>query len=161
MTFDAAKLNRLYQFCLALTGHPANAQDVLQSAIERYLQQRKNVDEPMAYIRQTARHLFYDQLRRQRCLRFETLTDPDLYEGVEQQLDAWLIDQQSVAHIYTLLTPQERESLFLWAVEGMTAQEIADQLGEARGTILSRLHRIRQRLKALDSDVSEGQHHGR
>ena len=45
-----------------------------------------------------------------------------------------------------MLEPLERELLFFWAVEGCTAQEIADRTDSPRGTVLSRIHRLRQKI---------------
>lgn len=160
MTFDAATLNQLFRYCLALSNDSADAQDLLQSAIEAYLRRPGSVSQPVAYIRQSARNRFYDQWRRHQRLRFESLVNPDLVAGVEQDLERAMIDQQAVAAINDLLSPQERECVFLWAVEGLTATEIAEQLGEPRGTILSRLHRLKQRLQRSGFWFAEGQHYG-
>jgi len=45
------------------------------------------------------------------------------------------------------LRPEEREALYLNTVEGYTAVEIGAMTGEPRGTVLSRLHRARERLR--------------
>jgi len=47
------------------------------------------------------------------------------------------------------LRPVERESLFLSAVEGYTAQKIADFTQQPRGTILSLIHRARKKVSSL------------
>ena len=47
------------------------------------------------------------------------------------------------------LRPDERETLFLAVVEGYTAQEIADMTQRPRGTILSLLHRTKEKLRNL------------
>lgn len=58
-------------------------------------------------------------------------------------LDA--MDQQLATGIREL--PAEFASpLLMWAVEGFSYQEIADTLGIPIGTVMSRLHRARQRL---------------
>lgn len=52
----------------------------------------------------------------------------------------------------------ESEVLYYWAIEGMTTQEIADQIDVPRGTVLSRLYRIRKRFdtKAENNELSGG-----
>jgi len=50
--------------------------------------------------------------------------------------------------MFQFLNPVEREILHLWAVEGMTTAQIAEQLDTPRGTVLSRIYRMRQRLIA-------------
>ena len=44
------------------------------------------------------------------------------------------------------LDPLERELLFLWAVEGYTARELGEATECSRGTVLSRLHRLRKKI---------------
>ena len=58
-----------------------------------------------------------------------------------------MIDQQHIAIILKELAPKERELLFLWAVEGNTVQELADRTNTSRGTLLSRLSRLKKRLQ--------------
>jgi RNA polymerase sigma-70 factor (ECF subfamily) len=50
------------------------------------------------------------------------------------------------------LRPEEREALFLHGVEGYTASEISRLTGQPRGTVLSLLHRARQRLLKLSEN---------
>ena len=45
------------------------------------------------------------------------------------------------------LRPDEREALYLNIVEGYTAKEIGRMTRESRGTILSRIHRAREKLR--------------
>jgi RNA polymerase sigma-70 factor (ECF subfamily) len=47
------------------------------------------------------------------------------------------------------LRPEEREALFLHEVEGYTASEISRMTGQPRGTVLSLMHRARERLLKL------------
>ena len=49
----------------------------------------------------------------------------------------------------------EREILYYWAIEGMTAQEISRQIDTPRGTVLSRLYRLRKKFET-DSEQSVG-----
>ena len=54
------------------------------------------------------------------------------------------------------LRPEESEALYLNVVEGYTASEISEQTGSPRGTILSLIHRAREKLaKALGSKFRE------
>ncbi len=47
-----------------------------------------------------------------------------------------------------------REVLLLWAVEGLKYREIADVLGVALGTVMSRLYRARQTLSGQLADLA-------
>ena len=71
----------------------------------------------------------------------ESLSEsPDIDEAV---------DAQALHRALGTLRPDERETLFLAVVEGYTAQEIADMTQRPRGTILSLLHRTKEKLRNL------------
>jgi RNA polymerase sigma-70 factor (ECF subfamily) len=55
-----------------------------------------------------------------------------------------------------LLDPRLRETLLMVVMEGLTAQEAADKLGVPMGTVLSRLHRARDRLRETLNDSRFG-----
>jgi RNA polymerase sigma-70 factor (ECF subfamily) len=61
-------------------------------------------------------------------------------------LEDIVIAEHEVEAIMAMLEPLEHELLFFWAVEGYTAQEIADRTDSTRGTVLSRIHRLRQKI---------------
>jgi RNA polymerase sigma-70 factor (ECF subfamily) len=65
--------------------------------------------------------------------------DPRVMEDI-------VIAEHEVAALMAMLEPLERELLYCWAVEGYTAQEIADWTDSPRGTVLSRIHRLRQKI---------------
>jgi RNA polymerase sigma-70 factor (ECF subfamily) len=55
---------------------------------------------------------------------------------------------REVAAALAELRREDRETLFLSAIVGLTHSEIAEALGVAEGTVGSRLHRARSRLVA-------------
>lgn len=161
MNFDRDMLNTLFHYCLALTGEREEARDLLHNALESYLRnQHADIQHPMAYIRRIARNRYYDQLRRLGVVRFESLPDTDIHPANERELEQIMIDQLTARQLWRQLNPAEREVIFLWAVEGLSASEIALQLGQPRGTILSRLRRLRLRLETDFPGLAEGGHHG-
>ena len=54
-------------------------------------------------------------------------------------------DQELKAAVNTL-SPDYREVLLLWALEGLSYKEIAEVCGCAIGTVMSRLYRARQQV---------------
>lgn len=145
MTFSRGELDQLFRYCLALTAHRQDAQDLLHGALERFLTSRVDVQSPVAYIRRVARNQFYDQLRRNRVVSFEPLPEAEMPEASERDIEDIVIDELTLRAVWHEMTPQEREVMFLWAVEGYSASEIALQLAQPRGTVLARMRRARQR----------------
>lgn len=41
------------------------------------------------------------------------------------------------------LKPDEREIFYFWAIEGMSTAQVAEQLETPKGTILSKIYRMR------------------
>ena len=153
--FDAADLNHMYRYCAALTGDPSSAYDLLQDGLERYLRSDPSrVETPMALLRRIVRNRHID------LCRTDHDKDRDSLEALDRQavdigfatLENMVVAEQEVERIWAMLAPRERELLHLWALEGYTAQEVADLLGQPRGTVLSRIHRLRKRLERWRRD---------
>ncbi|MGF1645274.1 MAG: RNA polymerase sigma factor [Thiotrichales bacterium] len=153
--FDGDTLNRLYRYAYSLTGHRSEAEDLLQDALERYLRAgQKSVDNPLAYVRRILRNCFIDGLRRKDLHPVTLLPDEVGPQDIDMRtLESIMVDQDLLASIWQRLAPLEREILYFWAVEGMSAQEVANELGTPRGTILSRIHRLRARLREESNDL--------
>jgi len=149
---DRATLDRLLRYCLSLTAQRDDALDLLHNAVERVLKTDvSGIKAPEAFIRTTARNLFFDQYRRAR--RFPEVTMDEVPEVAldERALADMVVDQLTLRQVWAQLSAAERETVFLWAVDGLSATEIALQLGQPRGSVLSRLHRLRQRLRAMET----------
>ncbi len=142
-------LQSLFRYGFSLTHDEDAACDLLQDALEISL--RKVPDRAgaaMAYVRSIMRHRFIDQYRREN--RHPTVSlDDDENQPVDidpRVLEDVVIAEHEIESIMAMLAPLERELLFFWAVEGCTAQEIAERTDSPRGTVLSRIHRLRQKI---------------
>jgi len=65
----------------------------------------------------------------------------------DSSMDDVLIYQQDVQRLTENLSSEENELLYLWAVEEHTTEEIAKIYKQPKGTILSKLHRLKKRLR--------------
>jgi RNA polymerase sigma-70 factor (ECF subfamily) len=149
--FDRAMLNRLYRYCLALTKHEAAAYDLLQDGLERYLRSAPaDPDDPMALMRRILRNRFIDGLRNrgEQLLDEATSLEPECLAIGFGSLEDIAIATQTLEQIWDRLGPFDRELLLLWALEGRTAREVAELQAVPHGTVLARIHRLRQRLLA-------------
>lgn len=90
--------------------------------------------------------------------RFSGTDLPDLPEDVDSP-ETQAIDRQLGEHLAVLLAAlpdTKRVPLLLFETEGFTVGEIAEMLGEPRGTILSRLGRTRAELRAAFAALESG-----
>ncbi len=157
MNLDRTDLDRLFRYCLALTGERSDAQDLLHDALEGYLHRAPGeVGDAVAYVRRSARNRFFNGIHRRGLVRFEALPEDDFNPAQERDLESLVVDELTLATVWQSLSAAEREVVFLWAVEGMSASEIALHLGQPRGTVLARLHRLRRRATANFRDLAGG-----
>jgi RNA polymerase sigma-70 factor (ECF subfamily) len=149
---DREILNNLYRYALTLTAHEANAFDLLQEVIERYIRLKPQADNVEHYLKRMLRNGYIDQIRKIKSVQLESLDDIDFEQARDDEcsLESMLISDNLFEVIWNRLTGIERELLHFWAVDEMTAQEIALRLDVPRGTVLSRLHRLRKRLEQFE-----------
>jgi len=155
---DKEQLNQLYRFAISLTNHDDQAYDLLQTCVEKYLKaNRQAVESPVAYLKRMIRNEFIDQTRRR---RFYCDVDSDVIDRISDEqslneitIEEIVVQQSEVAALLGTMQPEERELLYLWAVEEYTIDEIAKIKQVPRGTLLSKLHRLKKRVQLQqDSD---------
>jgi RNA polymerase sigma-70 factor (ECF subfamily) len=136
----------VYRTALRVTGNPTDAEDVLQNVFLRFLKRKVTLDpdrSPKAYMRRVATNASIDLLRR-KAARPET----ELDEGRDKSAPkSSPVLKEMLRNALAKLPPQDGELFVLCYLEGYTYEELADQFGIERGTIASRLHRIRTVLK--------------
>jgi len=147
--FSEEELQRLFRYSCVLTGEEQDAYDLLQDAVETCLRRPpKQQEKLMSYSRSIIRNRFIDQYRRKQRYPQDSLEDESVALDMDvRMLEDIVIDQNELDNVWQLLQPLDREILFLWAVEEYTTGEIAVQLEIPRGSILSRIHRLRQKLQ--------------
>ena len=143
--------------------------DLVYNSLERYLQQEKPKNEAMAYIKRSIKNAFIDHLKssrhRKEVYLEDSLTQDDnsnpsasfdnLIDINTNCLEETLINEQQVSAFTEQLNTEENELLYYWAVEGYTVQELSDETGKPKGTLLSKLHRIRKKAEQFTSRISQ------
>jgi len=153
---DKELLNQLFRFATSLTNDDDQAYDILQTCIERYLRaDLKDIKEPVAYLKRMIRNEFIDQIRKK---RFYQDVDPDVACRISDQyslndvsLEDIFVQQSEVTALLGTMQPEEREILYLWAVEEYTIEEISQMKQVPPGTLLSKLHRLKKRVQLQQS----------
>lgn len=145
-----------FRYALSLKAAPADAEDLVQEAWLRLYRRHGRVRDK-ALLFTAIRNLFIDRYRRERLVVIEAVDDIDAADDETPLLDDQL-RAADLAEPLSRLRSEEREALFLQAVEGYTAQEIARMTNRSRGTVLSLLHRAKRKLadaiRARDDDVA-------
>ena len=148
--FDGPVLQKLYRYGWVLCKDRDQAYDLLQSAIEKYIQDSniKSYSNDIAYIRTIMRNRFIDEYRRSKRFPEESLDETSPIAINEASLEDIVIAQIDLDIIWQKLDAFEREIMYYWAIEDMTAKEIAEEIRIPRGTILSRIHRLRKKIES-------------
>ena len=144
---DKKELNQLFQYSYSLTNNRDDGYDLLQSGLEKYLNKNDNIlDNKMAYVRKIIRNQFIDNQRRKQKIVFEALQTESTLAIDTLSLEDLIIAEDEIKIIWEKLDEGEREIVYLWALKGYTAKEISNETGQPRGTVLSKIHRIREKL---------------
>jgi RNA polymerase sigma factor (sigma-70 family) len=138
----------VYRTARRITGSPADAEDVLQTVFLRVLNSAGhdvNPEVASAYFRRAATNASIDVLRR-RTAHAETPLD-GLVRQPSQETSPLL--KERLRRAIAGLDPEDAELFLLRYLEGWTSLELARQFGIERGTVGSRLFRIRQALQEV------------
>lgn len=152
---DRHTLNKLFRYCMALSGHRDDAYDLVQDSVEKYLCQKTEVRDHHAFLKRIAWNRFFDLQRRKKIVQFDVLEESTKDHLIERDLEATFIDERTLKLVWDKLNTAEREVVFLWAVEGLSASEIAAELMIPRATVLSRLRRLRLRIDRHPQFIEE------
>jgi RNA polymerase sigma-70 factor (ECF subfamily) len=152
-------LPALRRFARTLCADAADADDLVQAALERALsawRSRRQVDALQPWLFSILYRRFIDERRRQaRWSRLralfsaqaadepESVPSPERVHAGRERLAA-----------FACLPVEQRAVLLLVAVEGFGYREAAEALGVPMGTVMSRLSRARERLRALDNECT-------
>ncbi|TVP88280.1 MAG: RNA polymerase sigma factor [Pseudomonadaceae bacterium] len=137
-----------YRYAVALRGQPNDAHDLVHEAWLRLNAQWLPIITKARLFR-TIRNLFIDQYRRDQLMVLEPMdTQDDAHLAQEVSLDREIHARELTECLAQLRAP-EREALFLSSVEGYTVTEIARMTGRPRGTVLSLIHRAKEKMRHL------------
>jgi len=146
-----AELGRIRRFCFSLCGSAADADDLVQTTVERLLDRGMPDDANASkWAYRVCKNIWIDELRarevRQRypqasAERGEDAPSAEEVASGERRLAA-------VSAALSRLPPEQRLALTLVTVEGKSYAEAAEILEVPVGTIMSRIARARKQLLA-------------
>ena len=139
-----------------LTGNPQDAEDAVQETLIRAYRAIDRFDgrHPRAWLLTILRNAISNMYRRKRPHLVdspeEMLQVPaagaDGRNGTEERVLDGVVEVEIVEALRAL-SPSFREVVVLVDVEGLSYQEAADVLGIPTGTVMSRLHRARKKMR--------------
>jgi len=163
----------LYNFAFRLTGNRYDAEDLLQESFfkaYKYFFQLRDESKFKEWIFQITANQFKNLLRKKRRekLSFPEDFEQNVTENLEQtptrnpdqtfdRRDHSSLLQEAMSE----LGPKMRTVLVLFELEGYSIEDISGMLGISRGTVKSRLHYARRKLKQvlLSEDFVERHHY--
>lgn len=144
---NESELHQLFQYARSFCSQRADALDLVQGGIEVYLQKvtaNKKVENKMAFVRKIIRNRFIDLYRREQRFEHESYQELSVYDMSVSTLEGIMISRSELEAVWVQLNEFDRDILFHWAVLGYSTKEIAELLAMPLGSILSRIHRLRQ-----------------
>ena len=154
-------MDRLYRFAFRLTGSKAEAEDLFQDVLLKSfsrLEELVDVREPGSWLCRVMYNHFIDNRRRFARARLvsvsesqlpgqsiESVAGDDDPAGDRERLD----NVMRLERALTALSDKHRLVVLLHDSEGYKLEEIHQMTGDPLGTIKSRLHRARARLREL------------
>lgn len=154
-------LDRLLRLAWRLTGSKSNAEDLFQELLlKAFLKQDAllDVEDPASWLCRVMYNLYIDEHRRFKRQRLLTVEEGWLEgdgmaqfpgnfdpEADQQRLDAML----QLDRALSVLSEEHRLTVLLHDTEGYKLKEIQEITGVPVGTVKSRLHRARARLKEI------------
>ena len=146
-----ALLHAGYRYASTLASNPHEAEDLVHESWVRITESYGNrsagkATPDKALLFRVIRNMHIDHFRRLKRFPLDNLDDHTLPSDEESGSMISNAEDRQLQSALATLRVREREALFLSVIEGYTAQEIAELTQSSRGTILSLIHRARQKL---------------
>ncbi|MCH8209470.1 MAG: RNA polymerase sigma factor [Nitrospinae bacterium] len=146
--FSEKDFNQFFRYCIALERDETEAYDLLQDSLEKFLRKGSAAKSPRAYLLRIIRNQFIDRYRE--ANRFEKVKLSENIVSINEcDLERLMINKEETELILNSMNGEDREFIYLWAVEGYTISELAKFLKRPLGTCLSKLSRLKIKLKEV------------
>lgn len=145
-----ACMPQLRRYARGLTGDKDAADDLVQDTLERAwarigLWQRRG--DLRAWLFSILHNVFIDRMRSARAIPEEPMRDETMVPVRGTQSD--MLEVRDLGRALMRLPPEQREVLLLVGVEQMSYEDVAKMIAAPLGTVMSRLSRARERLRAI------------
>lgn len=141
--------NKIYSYACKALPTKEDAEEIMQEVFSSIWQQRQNISSE-GLIWKLVRCRCIDRLRKRKIQLIENQHLEQMYR--ENNVAKDLINEEQYQQVLTKISAGEREVLTL-LIKGFIRQEIANILKLPIGTIDSRLHRLKNKLKGKNNDI--------
>ena len=154
MLTDAAireHIPRLRRYARALTGNREAADDLVQDTLERTIARSalfRPGSDPRPWLFTIMHNIFVNQVR-SAAVRKTTQLDQAVVEPVAADTATYGLVARDIERALQFVPAEQREVILLVGLEDFSYAETARILGIPVGTVMSRLSRGRERLRAL------------
>ncbi len=145
-----AHIPRLRRYARALAGDSHRADDLVQDTLERALAKFylwRHGSDLRAWLFTIMHNVFINQLRARR----ELALDEAVEDGLRSAPQSDPLELRDLDAALRRLPVEQREVLLLVGLEQLSYAEVSKALGIPAGTVMSRLSRGRERLRAVMS----------
>lgn len=149
----------LRRYARALTRDREQADDLVQDCLERALSRRHLWSEDgntRAWLFTIMHNIHANDTRRNSSRPATVPIEDEVAPGARPPAQMLRVTGLETAAALQELSDEQRQVILLVALEGMSYGEVAETLGVAQGTVMSRLSRGRERLRQLMEDGAPG-----
>ena len=149
----AAHIPRLRRYARALAGDNHRADDLVQDTLERALTKFhlwRHGSDLRAWMFTIMHNVFINQLKARR----ELALDDAVEDGLQSAPQSDPLELRDLDTALRRLSVEQREVLLLVGLEQLSYAEASQALGVPVGTVMSRLSRGRERLRAVMSGTA-------
>jgi RNA polymerase sigma-70 factor (ECF subfamily) len=142
----------LRRYALLLVGNGSDADDAVQEALTRVLARARGwgaIDDLRAYLFSTLHNVFIDSTRRAKRMPSDFLSEDVLASLITPADQHKRLELRDTLLALAKLPVEQREVVLLVGLEGLSYQDTAKALDIPVGTVMSRLSRGREALRAM------------
>ncbi|MCC6534971.1 MAG: RNA polymerase sigma factor [Burkholderiales bacterium] len=148
------QIPRLRRYARALSGDREAADDLVQDTLERALSRSALLrpgGDPRPWLFAIMHNLFVNDMR-SAAVRKRVALDPEAMDGATRDSTQDGLAMRDIDRALALLPGEQREVVLLVGLEQLGYAETAKVIGVPIGTVMSRLARGREKLRALLND---------
>lgn len=142
----------LRRYALLLVGNAADADDAVQETLTRVLARSRAweaIEDLRAYLFSTLHNVFVDTTRREKRMPSDLLSEELLEQLISPANQQKRLELRDTVIALAKLPIEQREVVLLVGLEGLSYLETAKALDIPVGTVMSRLSRGREALRAM------------